>query len=124
MADGREQLLHKLSEPIATGKTDDAIKIFSEALGPSFDAAGLFNEANDRFVGQELALVLAEVVAAINAACDADEFHNWDYDHLEFIIELFNRRKLTIPRNLLNGLPEQLIILVNKERLADAGCNE
>lgn len=83
----------------------------------------IFADAADEFAGEELVTVCSEIVETIKAECDADDFHGWDYDHLEFIIDLSNRYGFTIPRNLLNGLPEQLIILVNAKQLGEPGCN-
>jgi len=59
----------------------------------------------------------------LKAECDADDFHNWDYDHLSTIIELSNSFGFKIPRNLVNGLPEQLIILVDHSKLGQPGCD-
>ena len=83
----------------------------------------MFADTADEFSGEELVTVCSEIVATIKAECNADDFHNWDYDHLEFIIDLSNRYGFTIPRNLLNGLPEQLIILVDAKKLGEPGCD-
>ncbi len=83
----------------------------------------IFADALEAYEGSELAEVCGEIVQTINAECTADDFHNWNYDHLEFIIELSNKYGFTIPRNLLNGLPEQLIIMVDAGKLGEPGCD-
>ncbi|POR02024.1 hypothetical protein AU468_07150 [Alkalispirochaeta sphaeroplastigenens] len=85
---------------------------------------GIFARIQDHFSGAEMAEVCGRVLETINAECGADDFHRWDYDHLEFIIELARDFDLIIPRNLLNGLPEQLILLVEAKRLGDPGCDD
>lgn len=87
------------------------------------DGGALFDAAAAEFEGEELAEVCGEIVETITAECSADDFHNWNYDHLEFIIDLSNSRGFEIPRNLLNGLPEQLIILVDAKKLGEPGCD-
>ncbi|MFP4375367.1 MAG: hypothetical protein ACLFPO_13630 [Spirochaetaceae bacterium] len=82
----------------------------------------IFADALEQYEGDELAEVCGEIVQTIKAECSADDFHNWNYDHLEFIIDLSNRYGFTIPRNLLNGLPEQLIIMVDAKKLGEPGC--
>jgi hypothetical protein len=95
---------------------------FTGDLSGAQFAENVFDDARNAFDDQELLQVCEEVVLTVNAQCGADDFHNWNYDHLEFIIECSNRHGFTIPRNLLNGLPEQLIILVDKNKLADPEC--
>lgn len=114
-----------------TAHVSDSDEATAAAMRPAFvaelpqdvDGGAVFDDIAEAFSGEELAQVAAETVAMITASCTADDFHNWDYDHLEFLIELSNRRSLTIPRNLLNGLPEQLILLVKRERLSEPGCD-
>lgn len=99
----------------------------AELAGARFSAdnalQGMFADALEEFDREELAEVCGEIVQTIKAECSADDFHNWNYDHLEFIIDLSNRYGFTIPRNLLNGLPEQLIILVDAKKLSEPGCD-
>jgi len=108
---------------------EDALRsAFSAELGDGHFAKddapqGIFEDALERYEGSELAEVCGEIVQTIKAECSADDFHNWNYDHLEFIIELSNKYGFTIPRNLLNGLPEQLIIMVDAKRLGEPGCD-
>lgn len=82
----------------------------------------IFEDVFEEFEGTEGVEVCSEIVKTLNAECTADDFHNWDYDHLEYIIDLSNKYQLTIPRNLINGLPEQLILLINKNNLTEPGC--
>jgi len=87
------------------------------------DGGALFDAAAEKFVGEELAEVCREIVETITATCDADDFHSWSYDHLEFIIEISKDFGFMIPRNLLNGLPEQLILLVDSKKLSKPECD-
>jgi len=87
------------------------------------DGGAIFDVAAESFAGDELAEVCREIVETITATCDADDFHSWSYDHLEFIIELSNSFGFTIPHNLLNGLPEQLILLVDSKKLSKPECD-
>ena len=95
---------------------------FLTELQDQAKAGAIFDEAVAAYEGEELAEICGEIVQTIKAECSADDFHNWNYDHLEFIIDLSNRHNFIIPRNLLNGLPEQLIILVNSKNLSEPGC--
>jgi len=95
---------------------------FLEKLPSGVQGAGMFADALEKFPEEELPDVCGELLATLTASCTEDDFHNWDYDHLEFIIELSNRYGFVIPRNLLNGLPEQIILLVDKSKLSEPGC--
>ncbi|MDA3948735.1 MAG: hypothetical protein PF508_05860 [Spirochaeta sp.] len=85
--------------------------------------ADIFTALAKEYEGEELAEIAAELVLALTAGCSADDFHNWNYDHLSTIIELSNRFGYRIPRNLVNGLPEQLIILVDHTNLGQPSCD-
>ena len=103
----------------------------TEGLRPAFlgempngvDSESMLEDILDEFDLEAAAEVSAELVATLTASCTEDDFHNWDYDHIEFIIDLSNRYGFTIPRNLLNGLPEQLFILVDAKKLSEPGCD-
>jgi hypothetical protein len=97
-------------------------KKVAELLPEEYDAEAIFNRTMDSFPEEEAPEVLAEVALTIHAECERDDFHSWNYDHLEFIIELSKEFDFSIPRNLLNGLPEQLIILVESDRVDRDGC--
>ena len=95
---------------------------FLAALPEDLDGEAIHADIEAEFEGEERGLVAAEIVKTVTAGCTEDEFHNWDYDHLEFIIDMSNDHGFTIPRNFLNGLPEQLIILVDADNLGPQGC--
>lgn len=92
---------------------------FAADLPDQQRGAEMFDLLADEYAGEELAEIAAETVVTLSAESSFDDFHNWDYDHLSSIIQLSNRFDLMLPRNLVNGLPEQLIILVNHNRLND-----
>lgn len=102
--------------------TDRLKSTFMEDLPDEYEGEALFNEALEQFEAEELGEVCAEIILTVTASCEQDDFHNWDYDHLSFIIELSNTHDFTIPKNLLNGLPEQLIILVDSDKVEKPGC--
>ena len=119
-----------MHEPFQTFLSDDGAvdetglrSAFLSELQGEKSAEKVFDAAGEEFEGEELVQVCSEIVRTIKAECSADDFHNWDYDHLEFIIELSSRYGFTIPRNLLNGLPEQLILLVDADKLGPTGCD-
>jgi hypothetical protein len=102
---------------------ENALKdLFIERMTSIPEASQLFEDAAEAFAGEELVEVTSEIVETFQGECGADDFHSWNYDHLEFIIDLSNKYNLVIPKNLLNGLPEQLILLVNAKRLGEPGC--
>jgi len=94
---------------------------FAELLPPELDAEAIYNRTFEKFPEEEAREVLAEIVLTVTDGCDRDDFHSWNYDHLEHIIELSNEIGFSIPKNLLNGLPEQLIILVDSDKI-DRDC--
>lgn len=96
-----------------SGDISELQSLFAEDLPEGLEAEELFQDCVQAYEGQELAEVCAELTLSLNAACERDDFHNWDYDHLEFIIGLSKAYEFDIPSNLLNGLPEQLILLVD-----------
>lgn len=105
-------------------KGEDALKAaFIDVLPNDLSREEIFAECKNSFAGEELAEICAEVALTIRADCSSDEFKTWNYDHLEFIIQLSNKFVIQIPMNLLNGLPEQLIILVDKDKLQRPECS-
>ncbi len=94
---------------------------FLEDLPEGYDGEAIFSEVVEEFEAEELGEVCAKIILTLTASCEQDEFHNWDYDHLSFIIELFNNYDFAIPKNLLNGLPEQLIIMVDWDKVEKPG---
>ena len=97
---------------------------FLSDLPEGVDGEAILSDIEAEFEGEELKEVAEEIIKTLTASCTEDEFHNWNYDHLEFIIDMSNKHNFTIPRNLLNGLPEQLIILVDSDKLGPKGCPE
>ena len=95
---------------------------FLAALPAGVDGESIYADMVAEFEGDELAQVADEIIKTLTAGCSEDEFHNWNYDHLEFIIDMSNEHGFIIPRNLLNGLPEQLILLVDADNLGPQGC--
>jgi len=115
---GKELLVHKYTELInGEGGTEDLKIEFLSELPGDIDGDPLFLEMEGRYEAEELAEIAAELVLTIDAECESDDFHNWDYEHLEFIIGLSNTYDFEIPRNLLNGLPEQLLLLIDQDHL-------
>jgi hypothetical protein len=104
-------------------ETKDALRErFLAALPGGVDGPAIYRDMEAEFEGEELETVAEELIQTVTAGCTADDFHNWDYDHLEFIIDMSNDHGFEIPRNLLNGLPEQLILLVDADKLSPPGC--
>lgn len=114
----KEELIRQFEENLSE---DTFTRIFPDDIGA--DARGIFDRTSGRFNKDELPEILAEIVLTVSAECDRDDFHSWNYDHLEHIIELSNEFNFSIPKNLLNGLPEQLIILVDSDKVdRDSRC--
>ncbi|MBN1836612.1 MAG: hypothetical protein JW820_12230 [Spirochaetales bacterium] len=108
------------ADALSTDKGVEALeRAFLAALPEGVDGKQLFADALQRFAPEELPEVCAELATTLTASASEDDFHNWNYDHLEFIIDLSNRYGLLLPRNLINGLPEQLILLVDEDKLID-----
>lgn len=110
--EGEEQIIDKLAS------------VFAEECPADLPAAEIVKEANKRFELSEVPEILSELLLTITASCSDDDFHNWNYDHLELIIDLSNRFNFDIPRNLLNGLPEQLILTVKSDHLENPPCED
>jgi hypothetical protein len=126
MNDFDVSLIEDYSSVAADGDTTGIERLksmFINDLPPDYDGEALFEEIAEDFDAGELGEVCAELVLTITASCDVDDFHNWDHDHLAFIIDLSNTYDFTIPANFLNGLPEQLILLIDSEKLDDSGSN-
>ncbi len=109
---------------VKEGRDDELRKAFIKRIPPSLPADKIYEASTREFSGEELAEICAEIILTITADCHQDEFHNWDYDHLTHIIELSKRFDFSIPRNLLNGLPEQLILLVDSDSLQSPECDD
>jgi hypothetical protein len=120
-------IIEQLQSIITSGVDDSEQKCkaaFKEVMPENLPADKMFNEAAEKFSDEELAEVCGEVALTVHAGCTRDDFHNWNYDHLEFIIDLSNRYDFDIPKNFLNGLPEQLIILVDSDHVKKPECDD
>ena len=120
-------IIQQLQSIITSGVSDSVRKCkeaFQEVMPENLPSDKIFDEASDKFADEELAEVCGEIALTVNAGCTRDDFHNWNYDHLEFIIGLSNRYDFDIPKNFLNGLPEQLIILVDSEHVKKPECED
>ncbi len=124
MADSTEALRANYRETLSQGGVESLRLAFERDLPDTKNSNNIFADLQEQAEDDDLADMAAELVQTITAGCSADDFHNWDYDHLESIIDLSNKHGFTIPRNLLNGLPEQLIILVDAKKLSEPGCDD
>lgn len=124
MAESTEVLRANYRETLSQGGVESLRLAFERDLPDTENSSEIFADLRNQAEDDDLADIAAELVQTINAGCTTDDFHNWDYDHLESIIDLSNKHEFTIPRNLLNGLPEQLIILVDAKKLGETGCED
>lgn len=106
----------------SSGAHENLKTVFIDDLPSVYDGESIFEEINDQFAPEEIPEICAKLLITITASCEADDFHDWDYEHLAFIIELSNNYDFKIPQKFLNGLPSQLILLVDSEKIDDAGC--
>lgn len=97
---------------------------FAKEYPSEIPASEVIEKAGKRFLDDELPELLSEIILTVNADCKRDDFHSWNYDHLEFIIELSNQYNFRIPKNLINGLPEQLIHLIEWENVESPPCED
>lgn len=118
-----EQLTSIMTSGVSE-KNDRCREAFAEVMPEHLPAGKIFDEAEQKFSDEELARICGETALTVHAGCSRDDFHNWNYDHLEFIIEMSNKYNFDIPKNFLNGLPEQLIILVDSEHVKKPKCED
>ena len=129
MSTTKKTLMDKF-EKIQAEETDEnsLLRRFAEIFEKECPAQIPGSEAVDlaakQFSAEEIPEVLSEVILTVTANCSRDDFHNWDYDHLEYIIDLSNKYDFNIPKNFLNGLPEQLILLVQSEHIESPPCED
>jgi len=124
VADSTEALRANYRDTLTQGGAESLRLAFERDLPDTKNSNEIFADLREQAEDDDLADLAAELVQTITAGCTADDFHTWDYDHLESIIDLSNKHGFTIPRNLLNGLPEQLIILVDAKKLGEPGCDD
>lgn len=96
--------------------------VFLDDLPSKHDGESMLTEIEEGFSLDELPVICAKLVLTITASCAQDDFHDWDYEHLGFIIELSNKYDFKIPQKLLNGLPSQLLLLVDSDKIDDSSC--
>ena len=83
----------------------------------------IFDETKRAFDEDELPTVCAEMATTLNALCTEEDFQNWNYDHLEFIIEVASRHGFAIPPNLIDCLPDCLASILDEDESEDGGCD-
>ena len=88
-------------------------RAFLEELPTGVAGKAMFADAVEAFTEDELPDVCAEVVAALTESCEQNDSRGWDYDHLEFIIDLSSRYGFALPQELVAGVPQQLITLLD-----------
>ena len=90
---------------------------------PSYmDGDAMFADIEAEFDGDEIEVIADQLIRTITAGCSGNEFQNWDTDHLEFIIDMAHDHGFSIPRSLLENLPERLRVLADSESLGLQGC--
>jgi len=124
MADSTEALRANYRETLSQGGVESLRLAFERDIPDTKNSNEIFANLQEQAEDDDLADLAAELVRTITASCSADDFHTWDYEHLESIITLSKKYGFIIPRNLLNGLPEQLIILVDAKNLSEPGCDD
>lgn len=91
-------------------------RAFLEELPTGVAGKAMFADAVEAFTEDELPDVCAEVAATLTESYNENDFRDWDYDHLEFIIDLSGRYGFALPQELIAGLPQQLITLLDATR--------
>lgn len=129
MKDKKTVLTEKFAKSFNSGENkneavDRLAADFSEEYPSEIPASEVIEQARKRFLDDELPELLSEIILTVKADCKRDDFHSWNYDHLEFIIELSNQYDFRIPKNLINGLPEQLIHLIEWENVESPPCED
>ncbi len=69
-------------------KNNMSLEGFEKLVPPEIEAKSIYNRTLEKFTEEEATEVLAEIILTVTATCDRDDFHSWNYDHLEYIIEL------------------------------------
>ena len=104
----------------ATAIIDKHFRLMQEELARSFcehfphkeNCSQVFESLWENWNLEEIPELGEKVISLFNGDCSKEELHLWDYDILEHIIELSNTYGLKMPKEIINGLPEQLILLV------------
>jgi hypothetical protein len=129
MSTTKKTLLDKFEKIQAEEKDDNTLlrrfaEIFEKECPADIPGSEAVELAAKRFSLEEIPEILSEVILTVTANCSRDDFHNWDYVHLEYIIDLSNKYDFKIPKNFLNGLPEQLILTVQSDHLESPPCED
>lgn len=92
-------------------------KIFKEIFAYKDKAAEVFEAVWENWGIEEAPEIGSKIISVFNKTCDKEELKLWDYDLLEFIIELSTKYRLKLPKAIINGLPEQIILLIDSDLL-------
>ncbi|WP_020611287.1 hypothetical protein [Sediminispirochaeta bajacaliforniensis] len=95
---------------------------FIQKLPDAIPADLLFKACSQNFWGEELETICGELADTLNADCSREDFYLWDYDHLEFIIEQARRFHFSLPKNFVNGLPQQFVLRIEADHLYAPEC--
>ncbi len=129
MSTTKKTLLDIFEKIQAEEKDDDALlrrfaEVFEKECPAEIPGAEAVDLAAKQFSLDEIPEILTEVILTVTANCSRDDFHNWDYDHLAYIIDLSNKYDFNIPKNFLNGLPEQLILMIQSNHVESPPCED
>ena len=108
---------------VISGKEDVLKEKFISLVPEGVPGDKIYEDAASAFSGEELSDICAEFLLTVYSDCSRDDFHSWDYEHLSFIIEASNRYDFRISRNLVNGLPQQLVLRVKTKNLIKPECD-
>ena len=122
-----EKASNKFNEQ-ATAIIDKHFRLLQEELTKSFcehfphkdHCSQVFESLWENWNLEEIPDLGEKVISIFNGECPKEELNLWDYDLLEHIIEISNTYGLKIPKEIVNGLPEQLVLLV-KHKLMQIG---
>ncbi len=129
MKDKKEVLTKKFENILLSTKDekkalDSLTAAFVEECPIDMPASKIIEQALDQFIRDEVSELLSEIIVTVTADCERDDFHTWSYDHLEFIIDLSNQYNLNLPKNFINGLPEQFVTRIKWERVESPPCED
>lgn len=96
---------------------DQIAALFTAAFPVTEHAGTVFDELWDSCEVTDLPQIAEQTLALFARETQPDEPARWDYDAVEFMIELAKRHRLPLPKAVLEGLPEQTILLVDKTLL-------
>jgi len=123
MADKDTAFKEDWKKLIKDGREEALKEKFIDLVPAGVPGAEFYADAAKVFSGEELAEICAEIILTVFSDCSRDDFHGWDYEHLSFIIESSNKYDFKIAQNLVNGLPQQLILRVKMKNLDKTECD-